>query len=205
MDTYCTRRGRLASLLVIGLCVSACTQTDNDATTSEPPRLASDKPFAAGGSIHMQLAAGEYEIRAAADGHVRVTLSGNIGDTKVELSTADARADLTVKDTPHNRFHATIEVPKMADLVVRLTAGDLTMTGVTGNKDLESTAGDIKIGVGDPNDYATVDASVKAGDIHADPFGGSKSGLLQTFTWSGRGKYTLHANLGAGNLVLRSQ
>ena len=37
---------------------------------------------------------------------------------------------------------------------------------------------------------------------HASPFGGSKSGLLQEFTWSGSGKYTLRAHLGAGNLVL---
>jgi hypothetical protein len=79
------------------------------------------------------------------------------------------------------------------------------MSGVTGNKDVESYAGDIKIGVGDPNDYSAVDASVKAGDIHADPFGGSKSGVLQQFTWSGNGKYRLHANLGTGNLVLRGQ
>jgi hypothetical protein len=46
---------------------------------------------------------------------------------------------------------------------------------------------------------------VKAGDLDASPFGGSKSGLLQEFTWSGDGKYTLRAHLGAGNLVLSSK
>jgi hypothetical protein len=60
-------------------------------------------------------------------------------------------------------------------------------------------------GVGDPNDYSSVDASVKAGDIDAGVFGQSKSGLLQRVTWSGPGKYTLRANLGAGDLVLRSK
>ena len=44
-----------------------------------------------------------------------------------------------------------------------------------------------------------------AGDIQAGAFGGSKSGLLQHFTWSGHGKYTLRANLGAGNLTLGSK
>jgi hypothetical protein len=48
-----------------------------------------------------------------------------------------------------------------------------------------------------------VDASVKAGDIDARVFGGSKCGLFQHFTWSGQGKRTLRAHLGAGNLELR--
>ena len=62
-----------------------------------------------------------------------------------------------------------------------------------------------RIAVGDPDDYSSVDASVKAGDTEAGVFGGSRSGLLQHFTWSGHGKYTLRANLGAGNLVLRGK
>jgi hypothetical protein len=119
MHTCCNWYGRLAILLVIGLCASACTQAENKAegkSTSSEQRLAADKPFAAGGRIHMQLAAGAYEVRAVSDDRVRVTLSGNTGDAKVELSTADTRADVAVKDTPNHNFHATIEVPKMADL-----------------------------------------------------------------------------------------
>jgi hypothetical protein len=46
---------------------------------------------------------------------------------------------------------------------------------------------------------------VKAGDLNATPFGGSKSGLMQHFTWSGPGKYTLRASLGAGNLQLKGE
>jgi hypothetical protein len=57
--------------------------------------------------------------------------------------------------------------------------------------------------VGDPKDYASVDASVKAGDINASPFGGSRSGLFPHFTWSGQGKHSIRASLGAGNLVLK--
>jgi hypothetical protein len=211
MHTSCKQRGSLAMVLAAGLCVSACQQAENTATTgtdtktNTEKRVVAEKPFAGGGSIHMRLDGGDYEIRPAADDRVRVTVSGNAGDTKVEVTASGARADVVVKDTPHKNFHATIEVPKAADLNIRLSAGDLTMAAITGNKDVESYAGDIKIAVGDPNDYADVDASVKAGDIHAGVFGGSKSGLLQHFTWSGHGKYSLHASLGAGNLVLRDK
>jgi hypothetical protein len=194
----------LASLVAAGSCASACQQAQNRANTTEKPIVA-EKPFVAGGSIDMQLDGGAYEVRAAADNRIRVTLSGNIGNANVELTAGGTRADVKVKDTPHNNFHATIEVPKAADYVIRLTGGDLVVAAITGNKDVESYGGNMTIAVGDPNDYSSVDASVKAGDIDAGVFGGSKSGLLQHFTWSGPGKHTLRANLGAGNLVLRSK
>jgi hypothetical protein len=200
----------LAMLVAAGLCASACQQAQNRANTPEKSNVAekpivADKPFVSGGSIDMQLDGGAYEVRAAADNHIRVTFSGNTGDAKVELTTGGTHAEVKVKDTPHNNFQATIEVPKAADYVIRLTGGDLAVAAIAGNKDVESYGGNMTIAVGDPNDYSSVDASVKAGDIDAGVFGGSKSGLLQHFTWSGPGKHTLRANLGAGNLVLRSK
>jgi hypothetical protein len=105
-----------------------------------------------------------------------------------------------VTNTPHNNFHAVIEVPQVADLHIQLTAGNLTTRAIRGNKDIDSHAGNAEITVGDPGDYASVDASVNAGNIDADVFGGSKSGLFRTFKWSGHGKHVLRAHLGAGNL-----
>ena len=202
--------GSFAVLVAAGLCASACLQPHDKAdsggnTVADKPVVAAEKPFAAGGKINIQLEGGGYEVQAAVDDRIRVTLSGNIGNAKVELAADGTHADVKVKDTPNSNFHATIEVPKAADLVIRLSGGDLLMAPITGNKDVEAYGGDIKIGVGDPNDYSSVDASVKAGDINAGVFGGSKSGLLQRFTWSGPGKYTLRASLGAGDLVLRSK
>jgi hypothetical protein len=202
--------GSFALFVAAGLCASSCLQPHDKADTggnavADKPVVGAEKPFAAGGKINIQLEGGGYEVQAAPDDRIRVTLSGNIGNAKVELAADGTHADVKVKDTPNNNFHATIEVPKAADLVIRLSGGDLLMAPITGNKDVEAYGGDIKIGVGDPNDYSSVDASVKAGDINADVFGGSKSGLLQRFTWSGPGKYTLRASLGAGDLVLRSK
>jgi hypothetical protein len=176
----------------------------NGAVTVGKP-LAAERSFVAGGSINMQLDGGGYEIRPSADNHIRITSSENSGNARVELTATGTHAEVKVKDTPRSNFKATIEVPQAADLVIRLTGGELAMGAITGNKDVESFGGNISIAVGDPDDYSSVDASVKAGDIDAGVFGGSKSGLFPHFTWSGKGKYTLRANLGAGNLVLRSK
>ena len=208
---YWQRYAGVAIIMASGLVAVACGQPEQApsstaaATTSasSAPRVEADKAFAPGGSITLNLEAGGYEIRAAGDGHIRVTLTGNVGDAKVEVTTAEGRAEVAVKDTPKNNFHAVIEVPKASDLVTRLSAGELTVAAITGNKDIESTAGNVTIDVADPNEYAEVDASLKAGDINAAPFGGSKSGLFPHFTWSGPGKYKLRASLGAGNLVMR--
>lgn len=94
-------------------------------------------------------------------------------------------------------------MPKTADVVIRLSGGNLEVAALTGNKDIDSMAGNVELAVGSPNDYSSVDAAVKVGNLDAGPFGQSDSGLSHHFTWSGKGKYTLHANLGAGNLELK--
>lgn len=191
-------------LLAIG-CHSARERTETaDTPAPSAKSVVADQPFVSGGKIDMQLDGGAYDVRATADNHIRVTLTGNVEHAKAELTAHDADASVQVKDTPRN-FRATIEVPPAADLVVHFKGGELVMEPITGNKDVQSYGGDIKIGIGNPDDYSSVDASVKVGDIDASAFGGSKAGLLPHFTWSGKGKYTLRANLAAGSLALRSK
>jgi hypothetical protein len=104
-----------------------------------------------------------------------------------------------IKDGPE----IIVEVPKTSDLFVRMPFGDLTLEGVTGDKDVELHAGDLSIEVGNAADYGRVDASVNAGDINAGPFGESRDGLFRSFQKTGAGRYKLHAHLGAGDLMLR--
>ena len=165
----------------------------------------SEKPFVSGGRIDIQLAGGGYQIRAAPDNRIRVNLTRNPGGTKVEIATNGSQATVKVTNTPRSNFSATIEVPKMADVTLHLSGGELTIADITGNKDVDSYAGDVTIFVPNPNEYARVEASVKAGDINAPAFGASRSGLLQSVKWTGKGKYALRATLGAGNLVLKEK
>ncbi len=186
------------------LALFGCDQPQSSTTQTSAAEAAApvDKPFVAAGTINLDLDGGAYEIKPGADSHIRVALSGTIGNARADIAIDGSRADVKVKDTPHNNFHAVIEVPAQSDIVVRLAAGELKVGAVTGNKDVESYAGNVNVTVAHADDYARVDTAVKAGEIDAAPFGGSKSGLLQEFTWSGGGKYTLRAHLGAGNLVL---
>jgi hypothetical protein len=68
---------------------------------------------------------------------------------------------------------------------------------------VELHEGHLTIGVGDPADYAHVEASVTTGAIEASPFGESHGGMFRSFEKSGRGKYKLVAHVGAGDLTLR--
>ncbi len=169
----------------------------------QPPVVKVDKPFAGAGSIEMQLDGGDYVIRAASDEHIRVSFGGNTGSVAADLSITGARANLAIRDTPHSNFRATVEIPATADLVVHLTGGNLEIAAITGNKDIDSKAGNVGISIPNSKDYGTVEASVKVGNLDAGPFGDSGSGLAPHLKWSGPGKYALRASLGAGNLELK--
>ena len=169
----------------------------------QPPVLKVDKPFAAAGSIEMQLDGGEYVVRASPDEHIRISFAGNTGNAIADLGISGTHANLAVRDTPHSNFRATVEVPATADLTVHLTGGSLDVAAITGNKDINSTAGNVAISIPNSNDYGAVDATVKVGNLDAGPFGNSGSGLSPHLKWSGPGTYTLHASLGAGNLELK--
>jgi len=166
-----------------------------------------EKLFVSAGRIEMQLGAGSYTIRPASDTHIRVTIGDGSPRARVALTANSTRATVAITETPSTNFQATIEVPKRSDLIVRLSGGNLVLSGITGNKDIDSVAGNTEIAIGDPSDYASMEATVKAGDLNVGAFSGAKTedsfGLLQRASWSGKGKYTLKANLGAGNLVLR--
>jgi hypothetical protein len=189
---------RSIAAVVLAAAISATASIDAQTKSAE-------KPFVAGGKVTIQLDGGDYEVRAAPDNRVRVTLSGNTGKATTDVSVAGSQATVNVRNTPHSNFKGVVEVPKVADIVIRLSGGDLSVGAITGSKDVEMTGGDLKITVGSASDYASVDAQVKAGDLSAGPFAGSaSSGLLShSVKWSGKGKYTLHARLGAGDLVLR--
>src|SRR5215471_20150960 len=98
-------------------------------------------------------------------------MTGNTGNATVEVAVAGAHADVTVKGTAHTNFKCIIEVPKVSDVAIRLSAGDLDVGAIAGSKDIESTAGDVRIAVGNPDDYASIDATVSVGDLSGGPLG----------------------------------
>jgi len=162
-----------------------------------------DKAFVNGGKVDIHLDAGDYEVRAAADNHVRVTMTGRTGDATVDVAVDGKHADVTVRHTSHTNFKCIVEVPKESDVAIRLSAGDLTVGPILGSKDVESMAGDMKVAVGNPDDYSSIDASVKVGDLSGGPLGGADGEFIShSIKKTGKGRRTFRAHLGAGDLKL---
>jgi hypothetical protein len=171
-------------------------------------RRASDsleRAFAANGRIAMDLSVGEYRITGRTEDRIRLEWSvRDAGQLRGVVARADVRgknATITT-DGPTNHFKVNIQVPARADLYVRLTAGELRIEHIEGNKDIESHAGELDIDVGRPEEYHHVEASIWAGELHAPPYRVSKEGLFRSFDWKGHGRYRLHARLKAGELRL---
>jgi hypothetical protein len=162
-----------------------------------------EKDFVSSGKIEITLESGDYDIRASSDNRIHVRWNEASG-ARVKLTTNGKSADLRVENTPHNNFHATIEVPALTDLRIRLTAGDLRVSGIKGDKDIEANAGNLNVLVGSSSDWGDVDASVTAGDLNAPAFKAATGGLFRSIKWKGPGKYRLHVHVMAGDVNLRN-
>jgi hypothetical protein len=127
--------------------------TGSTSAPEQPAVIEAYKPFVAAGNIEMRLRGGDYVIRAGTDEHIRVSFAGNAGNAGAEVATNGTRASLSITDTPHNNFRATVEVPSRADLTVHVTGGNVEIAGITGNKDIDSTAGNVGISISNANDY----------------------------------------------------
>ena len=193
----------VAALLGTALVAVPSSQTTQNARVSD----SLERPFPTNGRIRMDLSAGEYHITGNRENRVR--LEWRVRNPE-ELSQVRARADVRDReatittDGPGNHFKVYIQVPSRADLHVRLTAGELTVEGIEGNKDIGLHAGELDIDVGRPEDYHSVSASVWAGEVHAAPYNESKEGLFRSFDWTGKGPYRLEARLKAGEVRLRA-
>src|SRR5258708_4392733 len=169
----------LATLAALPLCLPVLAQD-------------TERHFVSGGKIDLQLESGGYEIQPSGDNRIHITCSGPRSEqAKVVINTNGNHADLRVSNPPHNNFHATIEVPSSADLTIHMTAGELRIGEISGNKDLSLRAGNLEVKINDPADYARVEASVNAGDLHAPAFGGSTGALFPSFNCTTKVKYIL--------------
>lgn len=157
--------------------------------------------------LRLHVRSGEILIVGTDDSKISVDLAGKnvdkIQDVKARFSLANNVADFHLTGGPKNELQIIIHVPKNSDLTARVSAGDVSVQDVVGNKDVELHAGELTIAVGKPEDYGHVDMSVNAGEVDAEIFGDSKGGLFRTFSRESSGKYRLHAHVGAGQLNAR--
>jgi hypothetical protein len=192
---------------LVGLMFVAAPRSQT--TPEARPSGSLERAFTGNGRISMDLSAGEYRITGTTGNRIRLDWSVRERD---KLSDVEARADVRGRDAtittegPDNSdFQVEIQVPARADLRIRLTAGELTIEDIEGNKDVALHAGELNIDVGRPEDYGRVEASVWAGEVNAAPFQVNKGGLFRSFDWRGQGPYRLDARLKAGEVRLYSR
>ena len=197
--------------LSFAVAVPACPAGDNSQSRSKDVITKTGEPhfeaaLPARVPLRMYVRSGDIRIVGSEDNKITVDVSGKntreMDDVRHRLAILDGSAEFHLSGGPRNDFKITIHLPKNCDLYLRVPAGDVTVEGISGNKDIELHAGDLSIHVGSPEDYSHVDASVSAGDVDASPFGESHSGLFRSFKKSGAGKFKLHAHVGAGDLTL---
>jgi hypothetical protein len=167
-----------------------------------------EQNFAPGGHLKLDLTAGDYTIRGTDAAKIRVFVTARdpekIKDVKFTTASAGANGKLKISG-PHNNIQYLVELPSRLDVTIRLSAGDLEVTGLEGSKDIEMHAGDLNLHVGHANDYSDVDLSVRFGDLNAGPWAVSKGGIARSFHQSRAGKYKLHAHVGAGDLNITGE
>ena len=194
-------------LLTSGVVASAIVAALELAASAQEARRNDqvERPFARGGQIVMDLSAGGYTIRGGAVDSIRLRWSTrdprDMSSVQAEVAVSGKNATVRTRGPKHN-FRVDIDVPAVADLQLELSAGEVNLKGVEGNKSISMWAGEVTMEVGDAQLYRRVDLTVRAGEIDARPFGGSRGGLLRSYRWDGAGKYTIVARLFAGEVRL---
>jgi hypothetical protein len=170
-----------------------------------------DQPFetnlGSGETLRIHLHDGDFRIVGNDSGRISVRIEGKnlelARKIKIQFKHTGDAFDLKLSHVPKHELQIMIEIPKSTNLYARMHGGDLSVEGVAGDKDLELVGGDLTIQVGNPEDYAHVDLSVRFGDVSGDQFGDPKGWLGNSVTRDGTGKHTLHAHVFAGDLVLK--
>jgi len=176
------------------------------ADATNPSTLA----FKDGGAIRLNLPSGAVEVVGTAEERITVSWSSTSKESeqkvKVDLrEESDGKEAVVAIDGPSNHIRYRIEVPRQSNVVMRMPAGDCSVSGVQGDITASLRAGNLELRVGEPRDYRSVRASVTSGALVAKPWGVDKGGLFRSFEASGTGTREIKAEMLAGQLVIRGE
>ena len=144
-------------------------------------------------SIHVSCASGDEGEQPDAES-IRIGLQGNQDDETLTI-VGDLRKGASVR--------VRIEVPRKTSLRVDMSAGEVKVEEIAGDKDIDLYAGRIAISSTRPWDYRSVDVSVSIGAVKAPVYGTEEGGFFRGLTKEiGDGEYSLHAHVIAGEIDL---
>jgi len=163
--------------------------------------------FAPGGRLQLEVQSGDVRISGSDSNKISIHYEGkngnDIGNVEVHCKKLGRNAVLEISRGPRHEFQIWIEVPRETELHVRMPFGALEIARVRGSKDVEIHAGQLTMEIGDPKDYAQIEASVMTGALNSNVLGISKGGLFRSYKKDGPGKYKLYAHVGSGEIDLQ--
>ena len=200
------RAGRVLLTLMFALLLSGSMLAEQPKTIAEKGKDRFATQFSPNQRLKLDIRSGEVHIVGTDSNQISVHYEGKKADeienVEVQFRPTGNGGSLKITGGPRNDFAIRIEVPRETDLLVRMPFGELHLDQIRGSKNVELHAGEADIDVGDPNDYARIEASVYTGEVNSRTMGVSKGGLFRSFEKDGPGKYKLYAHVGSGELNL---
>ncbi len=141
-------------------------------------------------AIHVSCTSGDEDDAQ----RIRIRFQGNQDDKTLTIA-GDLRKG--------NNVRVRIEVPRKTSLQVEMSAGEVRVEEIAGDKDINLYAGQITISSTRLWDYRSVDASVSIGEVKAPVYGAQKGGFFRGITKeTADGEYSLHAHVITGEIDL---
>jgi hypothetical protein len=163
--------------------------------------------FARGGHIELRAKGGDVRVVPTADSNhlvIHYTMESDHQDfaskVKPEFDVTASNAELRFRSPNNGSVDVELEVPEQTSIYIRAKGGDLTVSGIKGDEDLQTIGGDIRLDLPVAASFYRVDASTHFGDIDNSPFGQPKGWLGAKIHFRGDGKYRLHAHTFAGDI-----
>ena len=104
-----------------------------------------ERPLSANDRVKMDLVAGDYRITGSPENRVRIDWTVREAESlpKVRVFAEERQRELTIvtKLPSNGQARFTMQLPNQSDLYVRLTAGNIYIEDIRGNKDVQLRAG----------------------------------------------------------------
>jgi len=156
--------------------------------------------FNPGGTVTLDLSAGDFRVEGTADNKIRVeTNYTDRGEVRCLMDVSGANAKVQIEG-PNNNFHAIIYVPQRSDLNVDQTIGHLLVRNVVGNKNLGLDIGKMEIEIPKDAPLPNFDGGVIIGALHPNQWHIEKGGFFRSFNSSSSSHYSIVAHLDIGDL-----
>jgi hypothetical protein len=141
-------------------------------------------------AIHLSCSADDAEDAR----NIRIRFSGNQDDGKLTISGGSLKnGDLRIR----------IEVPRKTSLRVQMSAGEVKVEEIAGDKDIDLYAGRVAISSDRVWDYRSIDVSVDIGQVNAMVYGADEGGFFPSFRKkTADGEYLLRAHVMTGQIDL---